>query len=82
MIGSTRKYSRQIELDPVEMAERYGAETPVLDYRERLVCSHCGDRQADIVVRVKCARSPLLPPRIMSRETSERIYPEPPKKDR
>jgi hypothetical protein len=32
---------------------------------------------ADMVVRVKCARSPLLPSRIMSPQTSERIYPEP-----
>ena len=45
-----------------EMAVRYGAETPVLDWRERLVCSRCGSRQVDMVARVKCARSPLLPP--------------------
>jgi hypothetical protein len=29
------------------MAARYGAETPVLEWRERLVCSQCGDRQVD-----------------------------------
>jgi hypothetical protein len=29
----------QIEPDPAEMPARYGAETPVLDWRERLVCS-------------------------------------------
>jgi hypothetical protein len=57
------------------MTERYGANTSVLDWRERLVCSRCGSRQADMVVeqgqvaRVKCARSPLLPPRIMSQQT-------------
>jgi hypothetical protein len=28
--------------DPAEMARRYGPETPVPDWRERLVCSHCG----------------------------------------
>ena len=28
----------QVEPDPAEMAARYGAETPVLDWRERLVC--------------------------------------------
>jgi hypothetical protein len=51
------------------MAARYGAETPVLDRRERLVCSWRCSRQADMVARVKCVRSPLLPPRIMSRQT-------------
>jgi len=48
------------------MAARYGAEAPVLDWRERLVCSRRGSRRVDIVARVKCARGPLLPPRIMS----------------
>jgi hypothetical protein len=37
-------------LDPAEMAARYGAEPPVLDWRERLVCSKCGSRQVDMVV--------------------------------
>jgi hypothetical protein len=32
------------------MAARYGAETPVLDWRERLVCSKCGSREIDMVV--------------------------------
>jgi hypothetical protein len=44
----------QVEPDPAEMAARYGAETPVPDWRERLVCSplrqptnrHGGHRQA------------------------------------
>ena len=31
----------QDEPDPAEMAARYGAETPVLDWRKRLVCSKC-----------------------------------------
>jgi hypothetical protein len=31
------------------MAAKYGAETPVLDRRERLACSRCG-RQVDMVV--------------------------------
>jgi len=39
----------QIEPDPAEMAARYGADTPVLDWRERLVCSGCGGRQVDMV---------------------------------
>jgi len=59
----------QVEPDPAEMAARYGAEPPVSNWRERLVCSQCGSRQADMAARVKCARGPLLPPRIMSRQT-------------
>ena len=44
-----RECSHQIEPDPVEMAARYGAETPVLDWRDRLGCSCCGSRQADAI---------------------------------
>jgi hypothetical protein len=40
----------QAEPDPAEMAQRYGADTSVLDWRERLVCSRCSGRQADMVV--------------------------------
>jgi hypothetical protein len=32
------------------MAERYGAEMTVPDWRERLVCSQCGSRYIDMVV--------------------------------
>jgi hypothetical protein len=32
------------------MAERYGAEMTVPDWRERLVCSRCGSRDVDMVV--------------------------------
>jgi hypothetical protein len=32
----------QVEPDPAEMAARYGADTSVLDWHERLVCSKCG----------------------------------------
>jgi hypothetical protein len=42
--------SHQVEPDPVKMAARYGADTPVLDWRERVVCSGCGGRQVDMVV--------------------------------
>jgi hypothetical protein len=35
---------------PAEMAERYGADTAVPDWRERLVCSKCGSRAIDLVV--------------------------------
>jgi hypothetical protein len=36
---------RQVEPDPAEMAAQYGAQTPMFDWRERLVYSHCGSRQ-------------------------------------
>jgi hypothetical protein len=42
--------ARMREPDPAKMAARYGAETPVLDWRERLVCSRCASRQVDMVV--------------------------------
>jgi len=38
------------EPDPAEMASRYGAETSVLDWRQRLVCAQCGSRQTDMVL--------------------------------
>ena len=40
----------QAEPDAAEMAARYSADTPVLDWRERLVCSGCGSRAVDMVV--------------------------------
>jgi hypothetical protein len=43
-----KKCGHQVE--PAEMAARYGAETSVLDWRERLVCSGCGIRAVDMVV--------------------------------
>jgi hypothetical protein len=45
-----RECRHQVEPDPTEMAERYGAETPVPEWRERLVCSRCGSRTIDMVV--------------------------------
>ncbi len=38
------------EPDPVEMAERYGAEITVPDWHARLVCGECGSRRVDMVV--------------------------------
>jgi hypothetical protein len=38
------------EPDPAEIAKRYGAETTVPEWRDRLVCSQCGSRNVDIVV--------------------------------
>jgi hypothetical protein len=40
----------QVEPDPAEMAERYGAETTIPDWHTRLVCSECGSRRVDLVV--------------------------------
>ena len=40
----------RVEPDPAEQAERHGAETPVPEWRERLVCSACGSRDVDMVV--------------------------------
>ena len=45
-----KECQHQVEPDPIEMANRYGAGTSVLDWRERLVCSRCGGRQVDMVV--------------------------------
>jgi hypothetical protein len=44
LIVSCKACQHQVEPDPAEMATRYGAETPVLDWRERLVCSRCGGK--------------------------------------
>jgi len=38
------------EPDAAGMAERYGAETVILDWRDRLVCSQCRSRNIDMVV--------------------------------
>ncbi len=40
----------QVEPDPAEMAERYGAEMPVPDWHARLVCGQYGSRWVDMVV--------------------------------
>ena len=40
----------QVEPDTAEMAARYGAETTVPDWRERLVCSKCGSPDIDMVM--------------------------------
>jgi hypothetical protein len=39
-----RGCGHQVEPNPAELVQRYGADTPVLDWRERLVCSKCGGR--------------------------------------
>jgi hypothetical protein len=45
-----RSCGHQVEPDPVEQAQRYGAETSVLEWRARLVCSQCGSRNIDMVL--------------------------------
>jgi hypothetical protein len=40
----------QVEPDPAAMVRQYGAGTSVLDWRERLVCSGCRSRAADMAV--------------------------------
>jgi Zn finger protein HypA/HybF involved in hydrogenase expression len=45
-----RACNHQVEPDPAEMVARYGADTSVLDWRDRLVCSRCGSRNIDMVV--------------------------------
>jgi hypothetical protein len=61
-----KECQHQVEPDPAEMAQRY-AGTAVLEWRERLGGSRRDSRRVDMVARVKCARGPLMPPRIMSR---------------
>ena len=51
----------QVEPDPAEMAERYGADTSILDWRERLVCSECGGREVTWSSAGLSGASPALP---------------------
>ena len=39
-----------VELDPAELARRYGADTPIPRWHQRLVCSQCGSRAIDFVL--------------------------------
>jgi hypothetical protein len=45
-----RDCRHQVEPDPAELAERYGAETPIPEWHRRLVCSQCGSRAGDFVL--------------------------------
>jgi hypothetical protein len=45
-----RDCRHQVEPDPIEQAQRYGAEMTVPEWRDRLVCSKCGSREIDMVV--------------------------------
>jgi hypothetical protein len=42
----------RVEPDLAEQARRYGADMPVPEWRERLVCSACGSRNIDMVVSI------------------------------
>ena len=50
LIVRCKACQHQVEPDPAEMAARYGADTPVLDWRERLVWSKCCCGEVDFVV--------------------------------
>jgi hypothetical protein len=50
LIAWCKQCQHQVEPDPAEMAARYGAEMPVADWHERLVCSMCGSRQIGMIV--------------------------------
>ena len=45
-----RDCRHRVEPDPAGLANRYGAETTVLECKARLVCSGCGSRKVDMVV--------------------------------
>jgi hypothetical protein len=45
-----RTYGHRSEPDPAEQARWYGPETPVPEWRRRLVCSQCGSRNVNMVV--------------------------------
>ena len=42
----------EVDLDPADLAERYGADLPVPEWAARLACSQCGSRQVDFIVTV------------------------------
>ena len=45
-----KECQHQVEPDAGEMAARYGAKTPVLDWRDQLICSRGGSGEVDVVV--------------------------------
>jgi hypothetical protein len=60
-----RRVPAVIEPKLPAQAQRYGADLPLLDWADRLVCSRCGSREVDSIVRprshggVDDARVPL-----------------------
>jgi hypothetical protein len=57
------------------MAERYGPETTVPDWHERLVCSRCDSRRVDMVVSDLTPTPDCrgLSPRVFMHERGKRI---------
>lgn len=53
-----RKCGHQAVADPAELVRQCGSYTLVLDWREKLVCSRCGNRQVDMVASGTEQRSP------------------------
>jgi hypothetical protein len=45
-----RDCRHQVEPDAAELAQRYGADTPVCEWYMRLVCSRCGGREIGFVL--------------------------------
>jgi hypothetical protein len=50
-----RSCGRQADPDPSELAARYGAESSVLDWRERLICSRYGRHSTKSAARLPAA---------------------------
>jgi hypothetical protein len=69
----------QVEPDPAEMAARYGAETPVLDWRERLAGARIA---ADKIFPPFCSRWPLFVARRAERFVCDSRGGRPPKSQR
>jgi Zn finger protein HypA/HybF involved in hydrogenase expression len=40
---------RQNRTDPADVADLYGAELPIVEWRKRLVCSRCGSRDVEVL---------------------------------
>jgi hypothetical protein len=50
LVVQSKDCSYLFDPDPVAMAARYGAHTSVSRLAQRLVCSHCGGREVDMVL--------------------------------
>jgi len=61
---------RRVEPDAAEMAERYGADSAVPEWRERLVCSRCGSRNVEHRGDRDRAAVALTGPRSISQRTA------------
>jgi hypothetical protein len=50
LIVRCKACGHRVEPDAAEMAQRYGIDTAVREWSERLVCSKCSSRNIDMVV--------------------------------